>query len=140
MQLEVTENARELRVEAAAIKRASFKELNEGREVCIFEPVAIELTSLSFILHYEKDGHRYAMKLSSCANFAFSELTKHGATLLTELDDAAILELRKYGVLELTKSGEVPDLVALSKPGVKVSKILTEIELEPAGTIRRMTA
>lgn len=112
--------------------------LANGGEVRGMTPVAIETTSSSFIFHYAKDDREWAMELSSDANFAFAQLTKHEPKSLAEINDVAILELRKYGVLELTPTGEIAEPVTLSELGVQVSKIMGEIQFEPMGTCRQL--
>lgn len=90
--------------------------------------LAIEARPESFAFHYSRDGREWAVELGAVASEKLQDLI-NGAS---DLDQATLSELRKFGLVVLNPDGGIKYPVSVTEIGFRTAKGLAEIQTAPA--------
>ncbi|MBJ2202662.1 hypothetical protein P5706_36550 [Pseudomonas sp. ChxA] len=90
--------------------------------------LAIETRPESFAFHYSRDGREWSVELGAVASEKLQDLI-NGAS---DLDQATLSELRKFGLVVLNPDGGIKYPVAVTEIGFRTAKGLAEIRTAPA--------
>lgn len=90
--------------------------------------LAIETRLESFAFHYSRDGREWAVELGAVTSEKLQDLI-NGAS---DLDQATLSELRKFGLVVLNPDGGIKYPVSVTEIGFRTAKGLAEIRTAPA--------
>ncbi|RMM39118.1 hypothetical protein QO021_30300 (plasmid) [Pseudomonas amygdali pv. lachrymans] len=94
--------------------------------------LAIETKPHSFAFHYSRDGREWTVQLGAVASEKLQGLINDPTNGASQLDQASLNELRKFGLIVLNPDGGIKYPVSVTEIGIKTAKGLAEIRTAPA--------